>query len=281
MTSTPPNTCSLVVTTYNWPEALDKVLQSVAWQTARANEVIVADDGSTEATQALVERWKKTMPNLAHAWQEDEGFRAARSRNNAIARTSGDYVVVIDGDMILHPQFIEDHLAFAQRGSFVQGRRVALTREGTAKFLQSRSDDWDEQLAASCARKPWKLKRNRLLRSLFDIRQRNARKVRTCNMGFWRDDLVAVNGFDNDYVGWGREDSDLAWRLVNAGLEKRHLRFAAVALHLYHDELSRESLPQNEARLKRAMTNRSYVRCANGLEQVTPENTPRDATRPR
>src|SRR3954471_9553529 len=111
---------SLIVTTYNWPSALALTLQSVAAQTLLPTEVLVADDGSGLETHELVQQWGAKLPcTLKHVWHEDRGFRLSRSRNRAIAATTGDYIVLIDGDMFLHRRFIEDHVSCARPDCFV------------------------------------------------------------------------------------------------------------------------------------------------------------------
>jgi len=112
---------ALVVTTYNWPAALDLTLQSAARQSLAPAEIIVADDGSGPDTEAVVARWQERLATpLLHVWQADEGFRLARSRNRAIAAARGDYVIIVDGDMVLHRHFIADHARAARRGCFIQ-----------------------------------------------------------------------------------------------------------------------------------------------------------------
>lgn len=113
---------SLIVTTYNWPAALHLTLASAARQTLMPAEIVIADDGSGAPTRQLVEEWSERMPcPVKHIWQDDQGYRLARSRNRAIAASVGDYVVLVDGDMILHPRFIEDHAACARPDCFIQG----------------------------------------------------------------------------------------------------------------------------------------------------------------
>ena len=127
---------TLIITTYNWPESLLLVIESIKRQTILPDEVIIADDGSTKETKDLINNFKKdTNLNIVHSWQEDIGFRAARSRNNAIFKSSGDYIVLIDGDIILHPNFVKDHIASAELGHFVQGSRALLSKKETKKAL--------------------------------------------------------------------------------------------------------------------------------------------------
>ena len=108
---------SLIITTYNRPDALLLVLRSIELQTSTPNEVIIADDGSGDDTKETIRAFQKTSDlNIIHSWQKDSGFRAAKSRNKAIAKSSNDYIILIDGDMILHPKFIQDHVNNAESG---------------------------------------------------------------------------------------------------------------------------------------------------------------------
>jgi len=131
---------TLIITTYNWPESLLLVFKSIQCQTILPDEVIIADDGSTIETKELINNFKKDSNfNIIHSWQEDVGFRASRSRNKAIYNSSGDYIVLIDGDSILHPQFIKDHIDRSEPGYFTQGSRVLLSERGTKKTLDKKN----------------------------------------------------------------------------------------------------------------------------------------------
>jgi len=259
----------VIISTYNWPEALNLCLASLAKQSRAPDQVIIGDDGSREETRQVIDSWRDVLP-IQHEWQEDSGFRIARSRNSTLRKVTSDYVICIDGDMVLELGFVADHLAFAKRGSFVQGSRVLLNDTYSQKAMeQGRDWLWENKKIEfgvlgnkkNLLRKPWLTKLIGLLSKV------SAKNSRTCNMAFWSSDLYAVNGFDNRYEGWGREDSDLAWRLVNYGVKRRKLKFSAVALHLYHPEFSRESLPENDKMLDRVLKNKSYFRCESGIEE--------------
>ena len=102
---------TLIITTYNWPESLLLVIESIKRQTVLPDEIVFADDGSTNSTKDLITSFKNSFDiKIIHSWQEDIGFRVARSRNNAINKSFGDYIILIDGDMILHTNFIKDHM---------------------------------------------------------------------------------------------------------------------------------------------------------------------------
>ncbi len=131
-------TCSLIITTYNWKEALELVLISALRQSETLDEIIIADDGSRDDTKELIKLYaKKSKIPIIHSWQEDDGFRAAKSRNMAIEMASSEYIVVTDGDMILHRDFIKEHKKFAKHGFFMQGGRVLLSKEKSDDILKN------------------------------------------------------------------------------------------------------------------------------------------------
>ncbi|WP_323137528.1 glycosyltransferase [Dyella subtropica] len=276
-----PGKVSLVVLTYNWPDALAKVLASIPTQSRLPDEVIVADDGSTEATRDVIERAAASFPvPIRHVWQEDLGFRAARCRNRGMAASRGDYIVLIDGDMVLHPQFVADHLALAEPGYFLQGGRFKTHPRETVRLLAGGRPVFA----------PWAdvdfnvfdgIKRLYAFRSLplarWKSRARNGGRVMSCNMSFWRDDLLRVNGFDERMEGYGAEDRELAARLGNAGVRRRQLKWAALAAHLDHPtraqpDVNDMSLPNN--RLFRATVVEHITRCEHGIDAHLAELSP-------
>lgn len=254
---------SLVIATYNWPAALDVVLRSVRTQRQLPTEVLVADDGSTDDTRCVVRSHQTDFPvPLVHVWHEDRGFRLAAIRNKAIRQASGAYVVQVDGDMIMHPHFIEAHTRFARRGSYVQGSRCLLTAALTERVLRERRHEisiFSRGLKnrQNAWRAPWV--------SPFVRGPRDAdRRTRGCHMAFWRDDLLLVNGYDEQFIGWGREDSELAARLIHAGIQRRNFKFGAVAYHLWHPEASPRASQESEARYEATIRERRR-RCEIGL----------------
>ena len=260
---------SLIVTTYNRPDALHLVLQSVLQQTVPPVEIIVADDGSGADTAETVGRFAKTSPiPVKHVWQEDQGFRAAQSRNRALAAAQGPYIVLIDGDMVLHPEFIADHLAVAREGRWVQGSRVLLTEAATAALLSSPLPvPFKPPFYSQGIMKKHAAIRCRSLMLLAALPAGSSMKsIKSCNMGFFLKDAAAVNGFDNRFVGWGREDSEFAARLYHSGLGRTNLKFGGLAYHLWHREEERASLPKNDLLLRQTLDSRT-VRCENGMKE--------------
>tara|TARA_B100000795_G_scaffold70367_1_gene49281 strand:- start:3299 stop:4084 length:786 start_codon:yes stop_codon:yes gene_type:complete len=243
---------SLVVTTYNRHDALLLVLQSIESQSLLPGEVIIADDGSKSSTQKIINDFqKKTNLSIKHSWQKDKGFRAAKSRNKAIAKASGEYIVLIDGDTILHPEFIRDHVHNAEKGFFVQGSRALLTKQITRRVLL------DGMLNFNFLSTGLKNRKNtihsRILSKFFSNKKNHLVGIKSCNMAFYKEDCININGFNNDIEGWGREDSEFAIRLLNNNIQRKTIRFNSLQFHLWHNESERKSLEINDAILKKTI----------------------------
>lgn len=242
MSATASPTVSLVICTYNWKEALALVLKSVAAQSRLPDEVIVADDGSREDTARMLAELAQDFPvPLRHVWQPDEGFRRARALNRAFAAARGDYVIQLDGDMLLHPEFIADHLALARPGRFLQGTRIRTTAAEAKRLLDGGEPrfGWfvDAYYRDDNDRGTYHYgRRHHSVRALWlaRIKARASGHPMGCNVSFWRDDLVRVNGYDERMVGYGSEDLELDARLRHAGLRRSQIKFAALTLHLEH-----------------------------------------------
>jgi glycosyltransferase involved in cell wall biosynthesis len=248
---------AVIVTTYNRPDALAAVLDGYLEQRGAAFELLVADDGSTDDTRRLVQGYQGRSPfPIRHMWQEDQGFRAAAIRNKALAATACEYVIFTDGDCIPPPGFLRRHVELAERGWFAGANRVLLSEAFTRRVLSEKLPvhrwGWTRWAVAWLRRDV-----NRLL-PLLDLPDalpfRKAQPdrwegIKTCNLAAWRDDLIAVNGLDESYSGWGLEDSDLVIRLLRSGIRHKSARFAAPVFHLWHAENDRSQLQENRRRL--------------------------------
>jgi glycosyltransferase involved in cell wall biosynthesis len=258
---------SLIVTTYNRPDALRVVLFSLLKQSSLPLEIIVADDGSTPETGILTDSLKQlfSIP-VYHCWQEDKGFRLSAIRNKAIAMSSGNYIVMIDGDMMLHRHFIRDHIRIATKGKFVQGRRVLVSEQLTDSLLSMRktflfplSRGITNRMNACCCC---------LLSPMVSIllSKQEHTSVRGCNMGFWKKDMLNVNGFNEAFREWGREDSEFVVRMMNSGIKRKDLRLGGVAYHLWHQENDKSKLPSNDSILKHTI-DRKLKYCSDGINK--------------
>lgn len=255
---------SLVVTTYNNVPFLEMVLKSILRQCVFPREVIVADDGSTEETRLLINRYRILLPvPLIHSWIPDEGFRVAKSRNMAIAKARGEYIVLIDGDMVLTPHFIADHRTLMRKGQFVAGSRARLGEAAT----RHRCDTRDERIHFWSAGLSRRLVMLRVPGAHRFIKGREGLKnARSCHMAFWREDFIRVNGFEEAFEGWGFEDSEFVQRLYNNGLMRKNAKLMAPAVHLYHVEKSGENKERNRRMLNETIAS-GKKRATKGVDQ--------------
>jgi glycosyltransferase involved in cell wall biosynthesis len=250
---------SLIVSTYNSPEALEKVLVGLALQSLAPHEILVSDDGSGAPTRELIQRWQPKL-GLRHIWHEDIGFRKTIILNKTLAATTGDYVVLLDGDCPPHRHFIRDHAVLAEKNFWVQGRRCFVREPFVKDFSPGETSVLGWWLrgritgVAKAVRLPFPIVKR-------DCKQRG---IIGCNMGFWRDDLIAVNGFDEEYMGWGHEDSDLGTRLYHLGRPRKFIYGRAVVYHLDHPTLSKANVPESRKRLQETIDSKKIC-CERGL----------------
>lgn len=232
---------SLIISTYNWPEALKLCLNSILRQTVLPSEVIISDDGSDERTAELIRYFAKKAPfPILHEWHEDRGFRKTIILNKTILRSSYPYIIQIDGDVFVDPHFIEDHLDMAEEGCFIRGTRALLTAHMTKHLLSGSKLPFVTKLLIGLTQPTNALRLPLFLAHLVARRESSGRRVKGCNMAFWKKDLINVNGYDNTLQGWGHEDEELSWRLVNSGIRKKIVKFSAIAYHLFHKWLPRD-----------------------------------------
>ena len=262
---------SVIVSTYNRPDALEAVLLSLLDQTDNRYEIVIADDGSGAATQGVVDQFQQTAaaarqlrasaPQVIHAWQSDTGFRLSAVRNLGVYAGSGDYLIFLDGDCVVRPNFVARHRALAESGFMVSGSRVLTSERWTAQALRSGE-------AAAAPRRSlwyWLLQRlsgnaNKIVPLLVmpNSGLRHYRKVRWnrikgCNLGIWRKDYAAVNGCDETFVGWGHEDADLVLRLARHGVRRKSGACSTEIFHLWHKENTRTTESANRHKVEERM----------------------------
>lgn len=268
---------SVIVTTYNWPQALERVLKGLSLQTYPRCEVIVADDGSKDETASLIRSFKNNYPfPLIHCWQPDEGFRAAMVRNKAVAKARGDYIIFLDGDCVPLPSFVANHVKLAKQHWFVAGNRILLSQTFTNQvFAQQLSiEEWTlkdwyvAKITHKCNRfLPFLKLPLGKLRTLFSQKWEGAK---TCNLALWKNDYIAVNGLDENFEGWGFEDSDLIIRLQRNGILRLFGQFAVPVLHLWHPTHEKAKINENKNRLEITLQSQ-HVKADKGIEQYLNE----------
>ena len=280
-------TISLIITTYNRPDALTAVVEACFAQSDLGYEIIIADDGSGHNTRQAVAALQARAPlPLRHVWQEDKGFRAARARNLGTLAAKGDYIIFLDGDCIPQRNFISQHRKLAQRGHLVSGSRVLLSEAATRRTLEQHLDLHRLSLAEKLR---WRLAGdlNKVLQLLMtwpDWKRTSKRftwrRIKSCNLAVWRADLELVNGFDESFVGWGHEDADLVVRLFNAGVMRKDGAFATEVFHLWHKETKRDQAGSNRAVVRQRAVDRC-TRALRGLQQQQPADVAADQIMPQ
>ncbi|MDO5664831.1 MAG: glycosyltransferase family 2 protein [Bacteroidia bacterium] len=265
-----PSSVALLITTYNWKEALELVLLSVFKQTVLPDEIVIADDGSRSDTKELIDRMRVDSPvPITHVWQEDKGFRLSKIRNKGIAAAKNEYIIQIDGDCVLEKHFVQDHLQMAQSGTYVCGSRTCCSNEFSENWFVTKQFSW------------WKFRpvkgsglnrfRVGFLRKY--VMPKFPITIKGCNMAFWRADIIAVNGYDENYEGWGYEDHDMAIRLDNLGIKQRTLKMGAVMYHLYHREKNNDLLSDEYHKRMEKLTllrEKNIITTQNGLDKYLP-----------
>ncbi|WP_342617694.1 glycosyltransferase family 2 protein [Rhodoferax sp. GW822-FHT02A01] len=251
---------SLVITTYNRSDALAAVLKALAAQDDKGFEIVIADDGSTQEHQDSARAAiLRNGLSATHVWHPDVGFTASQVRNLGVAAAKGDYVVLLDGDCVPETDFVRRHRLLSETGFFVNGSRVMLSEPFTTEVLQNRvtvfGRNWPFWLGRRLAGESSKWA---ALMRLPDFAGRKHAEfkwkgIRSCNMGVWRQDYEAINGFDESFVGWGHEDADFVLRLHNAGIKRKNGFCATEVFHLWHKQSSRSEESRNAALVRQRM----------------------------
>lgn len=267
---------SILLATYEMPRHLELVFEALGAQSSLDFEVMLCDDGSGEETKKLVERYQAAAKfPITHLWQENQGFRKCRILNRAIRASRGSVMIFLDGDCVPHSDFVRDHLENQEPGRYLCGRRVNLgeafsrtltpakIREGALKpwsgeFIRSaifgETQNWNRSLRVPSP----------FLRKLFKMDRID--DLLGSNFSVSREDLFAINGFDESYEGYGREDTDVEIRLQNLGLKIKSMKGVAIQFHVWHPR--RGFTPKNDALLDDARATKR-VRAVRGLEPAS------------
>jgi glycosyltransferase involved in cell wall biosynthesis len=268
---------SLVIPTYNRPDALAAVVEACFTQTDTDFEIIIADDGSGEATRACVEQLQALSPlPFQHVWQPDDGFRLARVRNLGILASRGDYILILDGDCVPQRDFVAQHRKLAEQGYMVTGSRVLLDEPFTKRVLAEHIDlqSLGPMALLRLRAKGHINKALQLMVKLPDVGRRKDkftwRRIKGCNLAAWRKDLDLVNGFDESFRGWGHEDADFVVRMFNAGVMRKDGAFSTEVMHLWHRESSRDEADSNKKVVRQRALD-ATVLATRGLRQTAME----------
>ncbi|MDO6443883.1 MULTISPECIES: glycosyltransferase family 2 protein [unclassified Marinobacter] len=274
-----PQSIGVVITTYNSPLWLSKVLTGYENQSFKDFRVIIADDGSNDETRDLVETFKaRKLLSIDHIWHEDKGFRKCQILNKAIAGTSCDYLVFTDGDCIPAPDLIETHRLLAAPSTFLSGGYIKLTMPVSEAITEQdiRSGRiFDAAWLIKCGQpkthKLWKLSKSRAFRNLMNRITPAAASWNGMNSSTWTKDLIAVNGFNED-MQYGGLDRELGERLWNYGHKSRQIRYSTVCLHLDHARgyAKPEIWAKNKA-IRKAVKDNKTIRTEHGIQKGSPK----------
>lgn len=262
---------SLIITTYNWPDALGILLDSVVAQARPPDEVIVADDGSGPETARVVrDTLGPSSLRWCHVRHDDSGIRQARVKNLGVKQSRSAYLVFIDHDVVLHPQFIGDHLFMARSGVFLQGKRCFLPEDYTETIFGSGLFHRPSPFMAGLENRKNALR----FRGLGRILARPKRfqvNLRGCNLSMHREDFMRVDGYDEAFDQlWGREDSDICYRLFNSGARIRNLWFSALQFHLYHEVIKGRERDRLDEELDQVLSEKRTL-AKKGFSRLSPE----------
>ena len=245
---------SIIISTYNSPEWLEKVLHGYNNQTYRHFEIVIADDGSQQDTLDLIQQMQsKVYYNIIHVWHEDNGFQKSKILNKAIVKCATPYIIMSDGDCIPRTDFVEQHVKFRERGYFLSGGYFMLNMEASQAITTK------DVYEGNCFNISWlkerrikaSLKSNKLTSSgftswLFNNLTPTKASWNGHNSSGWKDDILAVNGFDQR-MQYGGQDRELGERLINFGIKSKQIRYSAICVHLDHKRgyKNEESIAKN------------------------------------
>lgn len=274
---------SVIITTYNSPKWLEKVLWGYSAQSHQDFEIIIGDDGSTDQTRELIDQMRETTcMTIKHIWQQDKDFRKCRILNKSILAVESNYVVFTDGDCIPRSDFLTVHAREARPDNYLSG--------GYHKLPMSTSEaiTKDDILSGRCFELKWlkahglksSLKNTKLTATTFSAQILNRLTPTACNFkgsngSVWLKDIIAINGFD-ERMPWGGLDREFGVRLSNSGIKPKHVRYNAIVLHLDHKRGYKDpDIMRNNKQLRLQNQRDRVVRTKFGIVQL-PQS--RDAT---
>jgi glycosyltransferase involved in cell wall biosynthesis len=236
-----PVSVSVIISTYNKPEWLKKVLLGYCNQEIAPFEVLIADDGSGDETAKLIEAMRPSCPfNLRHIWQKDDGFRKSRILNKAILLSRGDYLIFTDGDCIPRRDFLKVHIDQARPGYYLSGTYFKLPMSTSLAIEEAHIASglcfqlpWLHAHGLSYFKKTYKIALSGLAAKIMNTLTTTRCNLKGSNASVWRSDALAINGYD-ERMPWGGQDREFGVRLINSGIKPKHVRYDAIVVHLDH-----------------------------------------------
>ena len=256
-------TVGVIISTYNNPAYLSKTLRGYINQSVKADEIVIADDGSRDDTRRLIEEYAKMLP-IRHVWHEDRGFQKSEILNKALVASTSDYLIFTDQDCIPRRDFIETHCKHAEKGRFVSGGYFRLPMDISLSVTDEEIDSGDIFSLPYLRSRglKWTFKCTKLLNVEWVAKLMNAitpakASWNGCNASTWREYAIRVNGF-NEEMHYGGQDREFGERLNNLGIRGKQLRYSVICLHLDHARpyATRESIEHNRSIRREVRRNR-------------------------
>lgn len=233
---------SVIISTYNSPEWLEKVLWGYSVQTEKDFEIVIADDGSTEATRQMLQAMKtRTALNIQHVWHADEGFQKTRILNKAVLAAKSEYCIFTDGDCVPRKDFVAVHLHYQKAQHFLSGGHFPLSMEvshsiSKADIINQSCFDlaWLKNQGTASSFKNIKLTSSKIVAQMMNFVTPTKPTWNGGNASAWKKDILAIYGFD-ERMKYGGEDREFGERLVNFGIRPLRIRYFAICIHLEHE----------------------------------------------
>ncbi|HNX66779.1 MAG TPA: glycosyltransferase family 2 protein [Bacteroidales bacterium] len=263
----------VIISTYNNPTWLQKVLWGYTCQTVMPDEIIIADDGSRDETRKLIDSFRDRLP-VKHVWHPDNGFQKCRILNMAILEATSDYLIFTDQDCIPRNDFVEVHLKYAQKGYLLSGGYVRLPMELSKNIIEEdiRSGNafslrWSLKGGLPLNFKCTKLIKSKVFTQLMNFITPTRATWNGCNSSGWKADMLTINGF-NEEMQYGGQDREFGERLVNLGLKSKQIRYSAILLHLDHSRPYKtpESIAKNVS-IRKNTRKKKIIETPRGIKQ--------------
>lgn len=268
---------SVIFTTYNSPEWLEKVLWGWQQQSDHNFELVIADDGSGPETKALIDKFKDSSSfDIQHIWHQDNGFQKCRILNRALVAATGDYIVMTDGDCIPRKDFLYEHRKNATTGYFLSGGYfklpMSISKSITQEDVQTGrcfDANWLKQNGVKLGFRAIKLNAKPIVAYLLNRLIPTRKTWNGHNASCFKEDALTVNGFD-ERMKYGGLDAEFGGRLENAGLKIRRIRYNAVCLHLDHARGYANPIDmQNNRKIRQTSISQKIIETPAGIHQLT------------
>ncbi|MCQ2227078.1 MAG: glycosyltransferase family 2 protein [Bacteroidales bacterium] len=264
----------VVISTYNNPKWLEKTLWGYLYQSRMADEIVIADDGSTDETRILIDSFRDRLP-IKHVWHEDRGFQKSEILNKALVAAESDYLIFTDQDCIPRHDFIETHCRYAQKGFFLSGGYFKMIMSVSECVKQEDVErgrvfkiSWLKQHGQPNSFKMTKLFGKAWFASFMNFITPTKATWNGCNASGWREDMLKINGYNED-MHYGGQDREFGERLWNLGIKSKQIRYSAIVMHLDHKRpyKTKESIRTNVEIRKNTRKNK-VVETPNGIRKL-------------